>query len=117
MLRSPPTTVVTRLPETKQIFTKPDGQVYKTGELFRQPALAETLKKVAAQGSDYIYEGDWARHFVDVVQREGGKMTVDDLSSYRPLWSQPLHLPYRDYDVIASYRIRSAIERCCCSPV
>jgi gamma-glutamyltranspeptidase/glutathione hydrolase len=94
-------TVVTRLPETKQIFTKPDGQFYKTGELFRQPALAETLKKVAAQGSDYIYKGDRARHFVDVVQREGGKMTVDDLSSYRPLWLEPLRLPYRDYDVIS----------------
>jgi len=94
-------TVITRLPETKQIFTKPDQQFYSTGELFRQPALAKTLKKIAAQGSGYMYKGDWARHFVDAVQREGGKMTMEDLASYQPLWTEPLQLHYRDYDVVS----------------
>jgi gamma-glutamyltranspeptidase / glutathione hydrolase len=94
-------TVITRLPETKQIFTKPNQEFYKTGELFRQPALAETLKKVAAQGSSYMYKGDWARHFVNTVQSEGGKMTMEDLTAYHALWTEPLHLHYRDYDVVS----------------
>ncbi len=94
-------TFVTRLPEAKGVFTKPNQQLYKTGNLFRQPALAETLKKVASRGSDYMYKGEWARHFVDAVQREGGKITMDDLASYRPMWTEPLRLPYHDYDVVS----------------
>jgi gamma-glutamyltranspeptidase/glutathione hydrolase len=37
----------TRLPEGKRIFTKENGDLYKTGDVFRQPELAATLKKVA----------------------------------------------------------------------
>src|SRR5262245_19004750 len=42
---------VTRLPEAKRVFTKENGEFYKAGELFRQPDLAETLKKTASGGS------------------------------------------------------------------
>jgi len=92
---------VTRLPEGRRIFTKTNQQLYKAGDLFRQPALAETLKKVAAQGSGYMYKGEWARHFVDAIQREGGKITMDDLSSYRPMWTEPLRIPYGGYEVVS----------------
>jgi gamma-glutamyltranspeptidase len=93
-------TFVTRLPETKRIFTKPDGELYKTGDLFRQLELAATLKKIAAQGSTYIYKGEWAHHFVDIAQREGGKITLEDLAAYRPLWTEPLQASYADYQVV-----------------
>ena len=39
--------VLSRLPETKKIFTRHDGKFYVEGDLFRQPELAATLKKVA----------------------------------------------------------------------
>jgi len=90
-----------RLPETRKVFTKPDQQFYKQGDWFRQPALAETLKKVAAQGSQYMYKGDWAHHFVEAVEREGGKMTMDDLASYQAMWTEPLRMQYRGYEVVS----------------
>ncbi|MDH4270358.1 MAG: gamma-glutamyltransferase [Candidatus Aminicenantes bacterium] len=92
---------LTRLPETKRIFTKENGDPYKVGDLFRQPELAETLKKVAGQGAAYIYKGDWARHLVSLVQREGGKMTLDDLAAYKPLWTEPLQETFRGYRVVS----------------
>ncbi len=91
---------ITRLPETKRIFTKPDGELYRTGDVFRQPELAATLRKVATQGSAYMYKGEWAQHFVELVQREGGKMTLEDLAAYHPLWTEPLQAPYGDYRVV-----------------
>ena len=91
----------TRLPEGKRIFTKENGDLYKTGDVFRQPELAATLKKVASEGSAYMYKGEWARHFVDLVQREGGKMTLEDLAAYRPRLIEQLPMPYRDYEVFA----------------
>jgi gamma-glutamyltranspeptidase / glutathione hydrolase len=91
--------VISRLPETKQVFTKQDGELYKAGDLFKQPQLAETLRKIAAQGTDYIYQGEWAKKFVAAVQREGGKMTLADLKAYRPTWSEPLRTSYHGYQV------------------
>jgi gamma-glutamyltranspeptidase/glutathione hydrolase len=92
---------ITRLPETKRIFTKEDGELYQAGDMFRQPELAATLKKIASQGSAYMYKGEWAHHFVDAVQREGGKMTLEDLAGYRAMWTEPLAMPYRGYQVVS----------------
>src|SRR5262245_5099768 len=91
--------VLSRLPETKRVFTKQDGEFYKAGDLFKQPQLAETLRKVAAQGTDYIYQGEWAKKFMAAVQSEGGKMTLADLKAYRATWSEPLQTSYRGYQV------------------
>jgi gamma-glutamyltranspeptidase/glutathione hydrolase len=91
--------VLTRLPEAKRIFTKENGELYKTGDLFKQPQLAETLRMVAAKGADYIYQGEWAKKFVAAVQSEGGKMTPADLKAYRPIWSEPLQTSYHGYQV------------------
>jgi gamma-glutamyltranspeptidase/glutathione hydrolase len=91
--------VLSRLPETKRVFAKQDGEFYKAGDHFKQPQLAETLRKIAAQGTDYIYQGEWAKKFVAAVQSEGGKMTLADLKAYRPIWSEPLQTSYRGYQV------------------
>ena len=42
--------VLSRLPETKAIFTTPDGAFYREGDLFKQPQL-QTLRHVASEGS------------------------------------------------------------------
>jgi gamma-glutamyltranspeptidase / glutathione hydrolase len=91
--------VLSRLPDTKRVFTRQDGEFYKAGDLFKQPQLAETLRKIAAQGTDYIYRGEWANKFVAAVQSEGGKMTLADLKAYRPIWSEPLQTNYHGYQV------------------
>ena len=88
---------VTRLPAGKQIFNKPDGETYKDGDIFRQSTLAETLKTIASNGADYMYKGEWARKFVNAVQTEGGKLTLDDLAAYRVNWADPLELSYHEY--------------------
>jgi gamma-glutamyltranspeptidase / glutathione hydrolase len=90
---------ITRLPEGKRIFAKPGGQLYTIHDFFRQPELAATLKKTAEQGSFYTYKGGWAHHFVELVQREGGKMTLEDVAAYRPLWTEPLQASYGGYQV------------------
>jgi gamma-glutamyltranspeptidase/glutathione hydrolase len=81
---------LSRLPDTRAIFMKPDGSAYKAGETFRQPALAATLRAVAQEGTDYIYKGPWARKLVAAVQADGGAMALEDLSSYEVIWDEPL---------------------------
>src|SRR5207245_946412 len=82
-------------------LTKENGDLYGTGDTFRQPELAVTLTKIASQGSAYMYRGDWARHFVDLVQLEGRKMTLKDLAAYRRSLNEQSPMSYRDYQVVA----------------
>jgi len=92
-------TVLSRLPETKAIFTRPDGAFYQQGDLFKQPVLAATLRKVAERGAAYMYTGDWGRRLVEAVRADGGKMTMADLENYRAIWRTPVHTTYNGYDV------------------
>ena len=94
-------TVLGRRPETRAIFTKESGAWYETGDWFRQPVLAQTLRSVAQQGSAYFYEGPWAQHFVDAVQQEGGTITLEDLAAYEVMWSTPATTTHRGYTVNA----------------
>lgn len=93
--------VLSRLPETKAVFTKADGSPYEAGDMFTQPALATTLRMVAEQGADYMYAGPWAEKLVQMVGDIGGRMTVEDLANYEVVWSEPARGSYRGYDLYA----------------
>jgi gamma-glutamyltranspeptidase / glutathione hydrolase len=90
---------LTKYPETKAVFTKTDGSFYEVGDNFKQLELAQTLKEVARQGTDYMYKGLWAEKFVKAVSDAGGKMTMEDMKNYEVIWSEPLHGTYHQYDI------------------
>jgi len=92
-------TIWNRHPGINKVFTKANGEFYTEGDIFKQPLLAETLKKVAANGADYMYTGEWAKKLVEAIQAEGSKMTLKDLEDYKVIWSDPLHSAYKDFDV------------------
>lgn len=71
--------VLARLPETRAVFFRADGSRPRKGEIFRQPALAATLRRVAADGASYIYTGTWGKKFVESARAEGSKITLEDL--------------------------------------
>jgi gamma-glutamyltranspeptidase / glutathione hydrolase len=79
----------------------PNGEVPKEGEPIRQPQLAATIKAIAQQGSEVFYRGWIAEAIVDMVKKEGGVMTLDDLKNYKAVWREPLIGSYRGRTVIA----------------
>jgi len=92
------------LPETRNVFLKRRYGLfrgYEEGDQFRQPALAHTLRQVAAHGAQYMYTGEWGRKFVDILRREGGKMTIRDMEDYEVSWADPTHTTYNGYDIHA----------------
>ncbi len=93
--------VLSRHPETKRVFTKSDGKFYAKGDLFRQPALAKTLKAVQQEGASYMYNGPWGQHFVNVIQKSGGRITMEDMKQYKAVWEKPLETTYREYRAYA----------------
>jgi gamma-glutamyltranspeptidase / glutathione hydrolase len=91
--------VLARLPETRRIFLKSRDTFYADGDLFRQPELATTLRRVAKDGARFMYTGDWAKHFVEAVQRDGGKISLEDMEAYRAIWEEPLRTTFRENEV------------------
>ena len=92
--------VLSRLPHTREIFAKADGSTYGAGENFRQPALARTLRRAATEGiREYLYCGEWAEALVAAVSADGGRMTMADLRDYEVIWSEPTHASYHGYDI------------------
>ena len=87
-------------PESSRIFHR-DGNLYKEGERFTQPELAETLKRIAADPADF-YHGKIAAEMADYLQQNGGLITREDLAAYKVSDRKPLTGSYRGYDIVTA---------------
>lgn len=86
---------------TRRLFYKSDQSDWREGDLFRQPELAATLSRIAAEGPREFYEGETAEHLIETIKRHGGIMTRQDLANYRPVEREPVHGRYRGFDIYA----------------
>jgi gamma-glutamyltranspeptidase/glutathione hydrolase len=77
----------------------PQDRPPKTGDIFRNPELAESLREVAAGGRDAYYKGAIAAKILDASKRHGGVMTAQDLAEYSSEWVEPISTTYRDWTV------------------
>jgi gamma-glutamyltranspeptidase/glutathione hydrolase len=77
----------------------PGGKAPRKGELFRNPALADTLEKIARNGRDEFYRGETAKTIAAFMQRVGGYLSYEDLANHRSEWVEPVSVDYRGYKV------------------
>ena len=75
------------------------GKAPKEGELWRNENLANTLRKIAAEGRDVFYKGEIAHTIANYMQSNGGFLSYDDLASHQGKWVEPVSTNYRGYDV------------------
>lgn len=87
-------------PESKRIFQR-DGNFYEAGEIFKQPELARTLERIAANPDDF-YHGQLAQQIAADVKKGGGIMTAQDLANYEVKEREVVHGTYRGYDVYSA---------------
>lgn len=78
---------------SRRIFLN-DGKMFRAGDIFKQPELAATLKRIAKNGAAEFYRGETAHMIADDMQGMGGLITLDDLAAYQPKIRQPLHADY-----------------------
>ncbi|HTS01882.1 MAG TPA: gamma-glutamyltransferase [Thermoanaerobaculia bacterium] len=104
-------------PESRRVLLpRPGDQPPEAGEIFRQPDLAATLRKLVeaekqalAAGKsrkdailaayDRFYRGDIAREFVRGSQEVGGLCTLDDLARWKVRLEEPVKTTYKGIDV------------------
>lgn len=88
--------------DSHRIFQR-DGKFYEPGEIFRQPELARTLERIAANPkANEFYKGAMARELAAEIKRGGGLITAEDLADYEVKERQPIKGTYRGYDIISA---------------
>lgn len=75
----------------------PEGRYIRQGEMVRQPALARTLRALAAAGPEAFYEGEFARQYVTASREHGGHLTLQDLADWKTLAQVKPAAPMGDY--------------------
>jgi gamma-glutamyltranspeptidase/glutathione hydrolase len=91
---------LSRFADSKRIFQR-DGDMYKAGETFRQPALAHTLERIAADPEEF-YHGKMAQELVEDLKKGGALITLDDLARYEVVERRPVIGKYHDYTIISA---------------
>ena len=89
-----------QFPESQRIFQR-DGNYYKAGDVFKQPDLARTLRRIAANPDDF-YQGAMARELAAAMQKGGGLITANDLAQYEVKEREAMRGSYRGYDIISA---------------
>jgi gamma-glutamyltranspeptidase/glutathione hydrolase len=78
------------------------GEVPAEGYIIKQPALAETLSRLAEQGRDGFYSGETARRLVEGSRAAGGIWTLEDLAQYQIKERAPITAEYRGMQVVSA---------------
>jgi len=88
-------------PAAKSYLFKPDGAVYRPGEILRQPDLAWTLRQIAERGAAGFYEGPVADRLVAEMERGGGLITRRDLKQYRAIEREPVRGSFHGFEIVS----------------
>jgi gamma-glutamyltranspeptidase len=70
-----------------------------SGDVLRQPDLAASLGRIAAEGPRFMYDGELGQAVGRFLEAEGGHHTPADLASYHVVWVAPASVPFRGYEV------------------
>jgi gamma-glutamyltranspeptidase/glutathione hydrolase len=109
--------LIEQWPDAKRIMLpNPGGKAPEAGQLFRQPELAATLRKLVAAERDALaagkdrraailaafdrfYKGDIAAELVASVRAQGGLFTAEDLANWTVRIEEPVKTTYKGIEV------------------
>ncbi len=77
----------------------PGGRAPAEGEIFRNPALAKSLRMIAEKGRDAYYKGPIADEIVRYSKANGGFFSKEDFEKHTSEWVTPVSTSYHGYDV------------------
>jgi len=85
----------------RSAFFRADGTPLELGDTLVQPDLAASLQAISDGGPQAFYQGPIAEQIVASVSAAGGRMTLDDLKSFRAVEREAVRGTYRGYDIVS----------------
>ncbi|NKI32188.1 gamma-glutamyltransferase [Croceivirga thetidis] len=79
--------------------TQNGGKLPNEGEIYKNPYLANTYRKIAEGGRDAFYKGDIAKIVGKFIKEQGGFLSAKDFAAHKSEWVEPVSINYRGYDV------------------
>ncbi|WP_299620870.1 gamma-glutamyltransferase [uncultured Tenacibaculum sp.] len=87
-------------PNLKETYINQNGgKLPNEGEIYKNPFLANTYRKIAKGGRDAFYKGNIAKTIGKFIKEQGGFLSEKDLAAHKSEWVQPVSVNYRGYDV------------------
>ncbi len=86
-------------PNSRKTYLVDGARAPKAGEVFKNPDLAGSLRRIAQHGRDGYYKGTTADAILTISREQGGTMTAADLTEYEPEWVTPIKTSYRGWNV------------------
>ncbi len=77
----------------------PKGRAPQTGEIFRNPDLAWSLRQIAEHGKKAFYDGEITGRLLRCSREQGGILTAEDFRDYTGEWVEPISTTYRGWTV------------------
>src|SRR5262245_1723502 len=93
---------MTYTPDSKALWCREDGSIHQPGDAWSNPALANTLERLARSGARDFYSGDLAREIADEFGRGGGYVTAEDLNRYEVRMSEPIVGTFRGLKICSA---------------
>jgi len=75
------------------------GRAPMKGEIFRNPALADTYQLIAEKGTEVFYKGELAARMDAFFRENGGFLRKVDFEKHSATWVDPVSVRYRGYDL------------------
>ena len=75
------------------------GRPPRAGEVFKNPRMAKTLRRIADNGPDVFHKGDIAETIVRCSEKKGGLFALKDFADHRSDWVEAVTANYRGYDI------------------
>src|SRR5712692_5726355 len=75
------------------------GRTPSKGDIFKNPALAKTLRLIGEKGRDAFYKGEIADKIDSFMQANSGFLRKADFEKHTSTWVDPVSTNYRGYDV------------------
>ncbi len=89
-----------KYPGSRQLYF--EQNTVAEGKIFKNPALAATLRQIAREPDDWFYKGEMARRIVDAMKESGGIMDEEDMADYKPVIRPTVSGTYRGYKIYSS---------------
>ena len=93
--------VLAKHPSSARIYLRPDGSAPQAGDHIALDDLAATWRRLRTRVRRASIPGRSRKRSSNAVQAAGGRMTMEDLASYRAVEREPVSGTYRGYAIVS----------------